>query len=517
MEKTNILFIGHDLKFLDHVIDHFSKKKEYDVQLFQYKSHVIHDFECLLEKLPGADIIFCEWGLGNISWLSRNKLPGQKLVVRIHAQEFSTSYLSESNWAYVDQIILVGPHMLKKFTGLFPAEAHKCRLIYNIIDCNRFDLDKDESALYHLGYLGVLPRLKAPHRGLEILEELKKKDDRYKIFIKSKRPDELVWLWDRPDEKKYYNELFERITEMGLEDSIVWDPHGRDVQEWFQKIGFILSTSDHESFHLSIPEGMASGAIPVIRNWEGARELYPEKYIFEDLQGAVNTIYKWSDPENFQKEQPVLKDFARKNFDLPVILKQYDHLFSSQTHVRENQKTSPSVRTLIKDKLQNKEESISGLEAKTQIQLKAISDFEAKTQIQLKTISDFEAKTQTQVKEITGLKEKALARDQAIQQHKEKIESLLKVIDEYKDRIRSKEKLIEGFKNQSQKQEQVISHLKEKSSVHEKSIRNLKETVLVQQFKIQYLEQRFLNKLLIIGREQVQNLYTLTRRLIKKK
>ena len=42
---------------------------------------------------------------------------------------------------------------------------------------------------------------------------------------------------------------------------------GPDVGTWLRRIGFILSTSDDESFHLAPAEGMASGAVPVIRSW----------------------------------------------------------------------------------------------------------------------------------------------------------------------------------------------------------------------------------------------------------
>ncbi|WP_051456756.1 hypothetical protein [Brochothrix campestris] len=60
--------------------------------------------------------------------------------------------------------------------------------------------------------------------------------------------------------------------------------------EWFKKIGYTLSTSDNESFHLAPMEGMASGAFPCILNWEGAESIYPESSIVPTITDMVNLI-----------------------------------------------------------------------------------------------------------------------------------------------------------------------------------------------------------------------------------
>ena len=51
---------------------------------------------------------------------------------------------------------------------------------------------------------------------------------------------------------------------------MVFDPAGRDVAAWLRRVGFVLSTSDDESFHLAPAEGMASGAVPALLPWPGA-------------------------------------------------------------------------------------------------------------------------------------------------------------------------------------------------------------------------------------------------------
>ncbi len=332
--KPRILFAGHDLKFLSYVIAHF-KTAGFPSEIVTYSTHRIPNPERIMAVLPDIDIVFCEWGLGNLAWISRNKIPGQTLIARIHSQEFYTTFLAETEWRNVDRIIFVSRHMRDKFVRMFPENSEKCSVIHNLIDCDTFDLAKQEDARFHLGMLGVLPKLKAPHLGLQLLRELKNRDARYKLYLKGKKPEEYEWLSKRTEETAYYQEFWETVWNSELRDDIVWEPYGNDVPAWFSKIGFILSCSERESFHMSPAEGMASRAIPVIRNWEGARELYPERFIFNDVPEAVRLIEKYSDINRFQAEGLLARKYSQDRFDKKVILPEYDRIMNNEWDISE--------------------------------------------------------------------------------------------------------------------------------------------------------------------------------------
>ncbi len=327
--KPGLLIVGHDLKFLTPVINHLKEKQDFSVEQYTYPSHVINDKKALLRMLPGYKIAFCEWGLGNVSFISQHKPRGLKLVVRIHLQEFSTDFLNETNWEQVDAMIFISEFQLERFRQLFPDHAHKSRLIYNVIDCCNLDRPKEEDARFTLGMMGILPMRKWPHLGVEILYELKQHDDRFKISIKSKRPEELEWLWRRPEEREYYDQLYAMIESRGLKDSVIFEPHGDDVPDWFHRIGFILSPSEFEGSHQSVAEGMAAGSVPVVRNWPGATPLYPSKYVFTEVKEAAEIILRHTDQETFRRESDQVKRYAVENFDRSVILPKYDQLLLS--------------------------------------------------------------------------------------------------------------------------------------------------------------------------------------------
>lgn len=332
MRKTRILFEGHDLKFLTHVMNHYKVNHHYHVDVFTYEGHVIKDTREVLRLLPEIDIIFCEWGLGNLQWFSHNKLPGQKLVTRIHLQEFITPYLGDTNWENVDKAIVVGPAMKERFDQRFPGVSDKCQVISNLIDTHAFDLEKTEDARFNLGLLGILPMRKAPHLAVEILQELHKTDKRYKLFIKGRRPEEVDWLWKRPEEQEYYNRFYASIQSYGLQDHVVEEAQGSDVPEWFRHIGFVISPSEFESFHMAIAEGMASRAIPIIRNWKGSEALFPTRYSFSNIQEAVALILKYTAEDQFVAEGQVNREYCIKHFDLNVILPEYDKILLADFH-----------------------------------------------------------------------------------------------------------------------------------------------------------------------------------------
>ena len=329
-QPLRILFAGHDFKFLTPILAHYDSHPLYEVLTDEYNGHAIKNTKRSKTLLRQADIIFCEWCLGNAEWYSNNKKGNQLLLIRLHSQEIyqNLPYLNRIKWENVDCIIFICQNNMSLFLDKFPSMKDRAVLIYNLIDCDSFSLPKLYGAEFNLGFIGVAPKIKAPHLAFELLKRLKKIDSRYTLFIKGEPPWKYDWLWNRPDERRYYEDFYSQVNASQYANSIVFDPQGNDMPEWFSKIGFLLSTSEHEGSHQAVAESMASGAIPVIRNWAGADSLYPEKYIFKSIDEAVQLILRWKTIPNYVNEGNFCKEFAYTNFDRTIILQQYDELFS---------------------------------------------------------------------------------------------------------------------------------------------------------------------------------------------
>jgi glycosyltransferase involved in cell wall biosynthesis len=285
--------------------------------------------------LPSADIIFCEWALGNAVWYSQHKLSHQKLIVRLHLQEMKLPYLDQILWENVDALILICPLNYNLILERFPFLNGRAHLIYNPIDCNAFNQPKLPSAEFNLGIMGISPMRKAPHIAIEIFIRLKKLDSRYTLFVKGKHPRDYDWLWKQPVERAYFEKFYEDVNRSPYRNSVVFETYGDDVASWFSKLGFVLSTSDFEGSHQSVAEGMASGTIPIIRNWDGADMLYPEKFVFTEIDQAVNLVQKWQLPEHYSSIVDEIKTYACNNFHRTKINQQYGHLITNILKGRE--------------------------------------------------------------------------------------------------------------------------------------------------------------------------------------
>lgn len=296
-EKQTILFAGHDFKFIKWYIEWCEKHSGYNVLIDKWTGHNAHDADRSLELLKQADIIFCEWGLGNSEFYSNNKLRGQKLYIRVHRQELETHYLDNVDYHNVTNVIAISPHIYEEFHRIKKIPRRKMKLIPNMVDVEKFNVAKNQNINYNLGMLGILPQLKRLDRAVEIIEKLWNIDQRYTLHIKSKFPQDLPWLKNRPEEMKYYNDLFEKIENAPWKDNVIFYQHGDDVADWFKNINFTLSTSDIESFHLAPMEGMASGTIPIVFNWPGANTMYPKEYIVSSVDDAVNLIVQHTETE----------------------------------------------------------------------------------------------------------------------------------------------------------------------------------------------------------------------------
>ncbi len=154
---------------------------------------------------------------------------------------------------------------------------------------------------------------------LDVLEELRRDDDRYQLFVKSGMPWELWWVWQHQEQRSHYFEAFRRVQRSPLlRGAVVFDDGGPDVPAWLRRIGFVLSTSDDESFHMAPAEGMASRAVPVIRHWPGAETIYDTRWIKENPAEMAASIAALSSPEAWEAARQAAHEQIRA-FDLGTV------------------------------------------------------------------------------------------------------------------------------------------------------------------------------------------------------
>lgn len=317
-----VLIAGHDLKFAQSWIDHL-QEQGVEVLLDEWENHADHDEERSLDLLRRADTVFCEWGLGNAVWYSRHVTRGQRLVVRVHAQELRRPYLRRIRHAAVDEYIFVGELMRDAAVRSHGIPRNKTRVIPNIVRAERLDRPKSAEAEFTLGLVGIVPQVKRLDRAGTVIESLVAEDPRWTLRVKGKRPEDYAWMLKREDEMAWYQECYrriERLNERAGRQAVVFDPHGDDMPDWFQGIGYGVSVSDLESFHLTLPDGAASGAAPVSIAWPGADRIYPREWLVAGLDQMAQRILELHHaPEERTEMVGRAADFVNANLDTAVV------------------------------------------------------------------------------------------------------------------------------------------------------------------------------------------------------
>ena len=314
---ARIVIAGHDLKFAGTLIDEL-QNRGFEILLDKWESHTKHDEENSLAMLAQADAVFCEWGLGNAVWYSHHVEPHQKLVVRVHSQELFRPYLKQIATSSVDKFIFVGELIRSAAVTSHGVPRTKTVVIPNPVDTDGLALPKTKDAEFGIGFVGIVPRSKRLDRALDVLEELQKTDSRFHLRIKGKTPEDYPWMANRPDEMEFYRAQYKRIEKMNLKNpcSVIFDGYGADMAEWYRNVGFVISTSDFESFHLTLADGAASEATPGSIAWPGADLIYPIDWLADTAKGVAELLL------NRRSSHGQDRGYVVEHFDQTAVLDQ---------------------------------------------------------------------------------------------------------------------------------------------------------------------------------------------------
>lgn len=308
--RKKIVVAGHDLKFFTPLQSRLeAKHPECDFVVDLWNGHNGHNEEQSRRLLLDADTVVCEWCLGNLAWYSEHKAPHQQLVARFHAQETRSPITHGINWTKVDRVAFVSDHTRAEALQALPALSHTVScVISNYLDEQAFTLrPKLADARFTLGIIGIAPMLKRFDRAVDLLKLLLEKDPRFRLRVKGHNPLTYPWILSREHEVSYYRQIWCHINSTpSLRYRVIFDPPGNDIDQWFRMVGLVLSTSDSESFHMSVGEGMLTGATPLLWNWKGAADLWPSQFVVDSTQQAADVILNAEPPTTETNRRYVL-------------------------------------------------------------------------------------------------------------------------------------------------------------------------------------------------------------------
>lgn len=286
-----VVVASHDLKFFTKIAAFWQGMPGIELRFDHWPAINRNEGRISKAMLKWADVIVCEWCGGNALWYAKHKKAKQRLIVRLHRFELSRPWPETINGSAVNQLVCVSKPYADLTLAKTSVPKQRIVMVPNWVDIADLNRPKFDDAQFTIGLIGAAPMRKRPDLAIKMLEELRKTDPRFKLIIKSKLPWQMPWVWRDEAERDSFRELFEYVERSELlRGSIIFDDYGADVANWLRRVGWVLSTSDDESFHLAPAEGAASGAVPVLLPWPGSDQIYDPKWIHRDITTAAKFI-----------------------------------------------------------------------------------------------------------------------------------------------------------------------------------------------------------------------------------
>lgn len=272
-KKKIVFFILPGLdNFIDDIIEALSK--DYDT-----KKVLVSYYNQIDKEMGEADICWFEWCDALVVYGSKLEIAkNKKIICRIHSYEAFTNTIYQVNWSNVDKVIFVADHIKRNVLSKVSIQEDKVEVIPNGLDLSKQEYKKREKG-FNIAYVGYINFKKGPMLLLHAFKRIFDYDNRYKLHIAGK--------FDEERYKLYFQQM---IKEFGLEKNIIFYGWQKDINKWLEDKNYLICTSVLESQGIGIMEAMSKGIKPLIHNFVGAKEVYPEKYIWSSLDDVVNMI-----------------------------------------------------------------------------------------------------------------------------------------------------------------------------------------------------------------------------------
>ena len=276
--KHKILVVDEIGSFTSDFIEHLKANKEYEVIVSHYAG---------ADMISWADRVFVEWGSQQAEILSK-QIP-ERTVIRIHGYEAYTGACRNIDFSKIRGVIFVAKHIMEMCIERFNISRDKCSVVSNGVNLDKFFITS-ECDNKTIGYAGYMNEKKNPFLLLQLIKE--NPDYTFHLRIDFQSP--------------FWKDTFD--FELADCKNVVYHGRYKDLNDFWNKVDNVVSTSIIESFSFNVAEAMACGCRPLIYNWRGAKDIWDNKWIFKDNKGFKKMLKSKAD------SQSTYRDYIKTNY-----------------------------------------------------------------------------------------------------------------------------------------------------------------------------------------------------------
>lgn len=298
MTNKKILFVYPNGNFIGNLVAYLSKNNQVETYDTEDRPLTADDEWEIMHRIKEADLVFFEWCAESAQFVTHLDFPLPPIVIRTHSNEVLVGKDRSINWSKVDLALFTNTHVreVTRHNKEFNVET---AVIFPEIDTEFFTPPKQKERTCSLGFSGNLNWKKNAPLLLYCYKALRK----WKPFT-------LRVAGDFEDTRTYF--YFQHyVTENKL--PIKLGKIGKnEMPAFYHSCDYLINTSIWEGCFYSGCEAMASGCIPLIHNWWGAKTLFPPQLVFNDPDHMVDIIRGFED--SYFEKMSFCRGYAASNF-----------------------------------------------------------------------------------------------------------------------------------------------------------------------------------------------------------
>jgi len=274
-----------------------------------------------------ADLYYVEWWSHNIHYLFTwyQEHPEAKkpiFVVRaIDWDIWSIDIRDQRIVDFIDHLVIIAPYLLDKVkantdggSGLPIQFGNKLKLIRPGLDMSKFPQKPWRPNQTSVGMAcGDMWNMKNAMGGYQIFAMLAKQNPAYQFHVRGQY-----------EGGEYYRLAFEHFVKTRKLNLTLY-PMLDNMNSFYEKIDYLVLTSLKEAFSYATAEAMACGIKPVINHFIGAEDIWPEEFIFDTYDEAVEMVkkpYTQADADKF-------REYISQNHNVTKMLSEFDELLGT--------------------------------------------------------------------------------------------------------------------------------------------------------------------------------------------
>ena len=226
-----------------------------------------------------ADVVFVDWADKGLTWVTQVVPEGTRVVVRLHGVDTLSAWLHTAEWDKVDDVIFPSDHLRRAAAAALGGRLDGIRqhVVANPVDVERYVRPKTETARTdarhgRLGTAGQGPAVDARRA-----RRAASADPRWRLRLIGA---DFAVDDSNPVERDAARAFHARIADPLVADGVDFVGYTTRLPEHLREVGWAVSSSRREGFHIGLVEMAASGAVPVVRDWP----------VYAGIGGATGTL-----------------------------------------------------------------------------------------------------------------------------------------------------------------------------------------------------------------------------------